>query len=109
MQVDQEDQKAQSGDTEEKKSEAEEMEVLLPVPLIYWGKKVRFHPVGQWPPNSELTTTVLVVLFTDNRGQQAGEAGQEERAAAATGQEAQGEDEDSGAAGGEQAALAADQ
>lgn len=29
MQVDQEDQKAQSGDTEEKKSEAEEMEVLF--------------------------------------------------------------------------------
>lgn len=29
MQVDQEDQKAQSGDTDEKKSEAEEMEVLF--------------------------------------------------------------------------------
>lgn len=29
MQVDQEDQKAQSGDTEEKKLEAEEMEVLF--------------------------------------------------------------------------------
>lgn len=29
MQVDQEDQKAQSGDTEEKKPEAEEMEVLF--------------------------------------------------------------------------------